>query len=216
VKTKLVYGILFSILLSGCGISFNAPHEPLGFNIEPGIKSFVIIDGGITFTPAIVLKKKRVGVVNDVKNQYLIMLPRVLQKQFNFSNLNDTTLSAEDKNKLLNKDPVAINNICNRYKNSIILILKDCYAGFRKQNVKTVISPDGKSTYKSATYSVFFETHWIMLQGNNVNEKTVIASQLHGDKIEMRLRGPGFTNNKNEIIEMAEQNALKVAQLFKY
>ncbi len=219
-KIKFLYFIPSLVLMFyGCKISFHNRIVPSGFNIEPGTKSFVLIDGGITSTSGIAIKKTRKGVVKEVKNQYLVMLSTVLQKQLHLNNLTDTTLTEDEKNKLLKKDSVAIANLSKKYSSAIVLILKDCYSGFRRDDVKKVVSFDGKSTSKIATYSVFFDTDWIILQGNTINEKTVTASKYHSTRsIESGLlaRGPGFEANKKDILEMAEQNAFNVALLFKY
>lgn len=215
-KLTAVYLIMLPWLI-GCKVSFRPATQPPGFNIEPSTKSFVIIDGGITNTPGLAIKKKRESVVKEVKNQYLIMLSNTLQNRLHLNNLTDTTLSDEEKNKLLNKDAVAIANISNKYSTAIVLILKDCYSGFRKGDVTEVSGLDGKS--KIAEYDVFFDTDWIILQGNMVNEKTVTASKYHSNRsIQSGLlaRGPGFEANKKDIMEMAERNAFNVALLFKY
>ena len=101
----------------------------------------------------------------------------------------------------------------------IILILKDCYSGFVKNDVKNLYRPDGRSPSKLAKYSVFFDTDWIIVQGDHVAEKTVTASQYHSVEIignEWLARGPDFASNKNDIVAMAEQNAINVARLFRY
>ena len=218
-KKNVFYFILFCGSLFGCKVSFHPPTEQPGFSIDPTTKSIVLIDGGITTTTGIAIKKKREGVVKEVKNQYLVTLSNVLQDHLHLTSISDTTLTSEEKNKLLQKDSIVIANICSRYKNAIVLILKDCYSGFRQDDVRKVESWDGKSTSKVAKYSVFFDTDWIIVQGNSVNEKTVSASKFHSDRTissGLLARGPGFAANKNDILEMANQNALNVAMLFKY
>jgi hypothetical protein len=217
-KIKLFYIILIGGSLCGCKVTFHPPTEAQGFNIDPNTKSIVLIDCGITTTTGIAIKKKREGVVKEFKNQYLVSLSKVLQDHLHLEIITDTTLSVEEKNKLLQKDSIAITTICSRYKNGIVLILKDCYSGFN-QDVRKVESWDGKSTSKVATYSVFFDTGWIIVQGNSVNEKNVSASKFHSTRNVLSgllARGPGFAANKNDILEMANQNALNVAMLFKY
>jgi hypothetical protein len=218
-RTRSLYLILLIGIFYSCKVSFNAPAEPAGFNIEPNTKSFVLIDGGVTTTPGLAIKKKREGVVKEIKNQYLVMLDTALQKQLNLTSITDTTITTEEKNALLKKDPVAITNLSNRYHSAIVLILKDCYSGFRQGEVKKVSNWDGTSNSKVAEYFVFFDTEWIILQGNAVNEKTVGASRFHSDRtIQSGLlaRGPGFEANKKDILEMAQLNAFNVSRLFKY
>lgn len=218
-KIKSLYIILFTGILYSCKVSFHAPTEAIGFNIEPSTKSFVLIDGGITTTPGLAIKKKREGVVKEVKNQYLVMLGTALQKQLNLTCITDSTITTEEKTALLKKDPVAITSLSNRHNAAIVLILKDCYSGFRQGEVKKVSNWDGSNAAKIAEYFVFFDTEWIILQGSTLNEKTVSASKFHSDRsIQSGLlaRGPGFAANKNDILEMAQQNAFNVSILFKY
>ncbi len=216
-KVKFFYFI--PLLFCCCKISFHASTPAPGFNIEPTTKSIVLIDGGITSTPGIAIKKKREGVVKEVKNQYLVTLSSVLEKELHLTILADTTLTAEEKNKLLQLDSVASTTIRNNYKASIILILRDCNSGFRQGDVRKVPGFDGTSTSKVADYAVFFDTDWIILQGNKVFEKTIVASKFHSTRSissGLLARGPGFAANKKDILDMAEQNAFNVAQLFKY
>lgn len=211
--------LLCLLPFAGCKISFHAAAEPAGFNIEPTTKSIVIIDGGITNTPGLAIKKKREAVVKEVKNQYLVMLSSQLQKQNLLNIVTDTTLKDEEKNKLIKKDPGIIERLNKTYSAALILILKDCYAGFRQGAVNKVAGWDGKSTSKVAEYAVFFDTDWIILQGNSINEKTVVASKPHSSRTVqsgLLARGPGFDANKSDILEMADNNAFKVAGLFKY
>lgn len=209
---------LLSWMMCGCKI-FHHPADPTGFNIEPGTKSFVVIDAGITYTPGLAIKKRRKGVIKEVKNQYLVTLTRVLQKQLRLNSLTDSTLTADERNKLAKKDPALMASLSKKYNTAIVLILKDCFSGFTHSNVKKIASPDGRSTSKIAEYTVFFDTDWIILQGDTINEKMVSASKFHSLGIiqsEFLDRGPGYSSNKNDIQEMAEKNALNVALLFKY
>ena len=219
-RLKFLFFIpLAALLFYGCKLSFQTTSVPIGFNIEATSKSFVLVDGGITSTTGIAIKKKREGVVKEVKNEYLLKLAAILQKQHNLNIFNDTTLNEEDKNKLLKKDTIAIANLSKKYNSAIVLILKNCYSGFRKDDVRKVLASDGKSTTKMASYLVFFDTEWIIVQANTINEKTVTASKYHSTRtIESGLlaRGPGFTANKKDILKMAEENAYNVSQLFKY
>lgn len=218
-KIKAFYFILIFGSLYGCKTTFQPASVPQGLSIDPGTRSIVLVDGGITTTTGIAIKKKREGVVKEVKNQYLGTLSNVLQDQLHLTSIADTTFTSEEKNKLLQKDSIVIANICSRYKNAIVLILKDCYSGFRQDDVRKVESWDGKSTSKVARYSVFFDTEWIIMQGNSINEKNVSASKFHSNRTissGLLARGPGFAANKNDILEMANQNAINVAMLFKY
>ena len=210
---------LAALLFYGCKVSFPTTAEPIGLNIEPNSKSFVLIDGGFTSATGIAIKKKREGVIKEVKNEYLLKLAAILQKQHHLNIFNDTTLTDEDKNKLLKKDTIAIANLSKKYNSAIVLILKNCYSGFRQDDVRKVPASDGTSTTKMASYSVFFDTEWIIVQANTINEKTVIASTYHSTRsIQSGLlaRGPGFSANKEDILKMAEENAYNVSQLFKY
>lgn len=211
--------ILFVLIFFSCKVSFHAPSEPTGFNIEPGTKSFALIDCGIANSTGIAIKKKREGVVKQVKIQYMILLNTALKQQLNLNSITDTTLTEDEKKNLLKKDPEAMLRLSNKYPSAIILILKNCYAGFRQDEVKKVGSWDGKSDSKVAEYSVFFESEWLILQGNTTNEKTVTASKHHSSRtIQSGLlaRGPGFEANKKDILAVAEQNAFNVSVLFKY
>lgn len=210
--------LLILTLLCGCTIFHNHTGGPTGYNIEPGSKSFVVIDGGITFTPGLAIKKRR-GVINEVKNQYFMILSRVLQKELRLKSITDTTLTADERFKLAKKDPAIIANLSKKYNTSIVLILKDCFSGFSKSNTKKVWAPGGKSYSEIAEYTVFFDTDWIILQGNTVNEKTVTASKLQSTKSRSTISlSPrvNYNTNKSEIQDVAEQNAYNVAQLFKY
>lgn len=217
-KIIFFYLIAFQYLLSGCSISFNKPAKTLGLPLDPATKTVVLIDGGLVNTPGLAIVKKRESVVKDVKNQYLIMLSLEMQKQLRLNIISDTTLTEYDKKKLLDKDPGTTANINQRYNNAIVMILKDCYGGFRQGGVDKIESFDGSVT-RRAHYSVFFDTEWIIVQGNNLNERSVAASEYHSERnVQSGLlaRGPGFQANKKNILEMAEKNAFKVAQLFKY
>jgi hypothetical protein len=211
---------LLSILsFAGCKVSFHSPAEPIGFNIEPTTKSIVLVDAGFTNTPGLAIKKKRESVVKEVKNQYLVMLSSQLQKQSRLNIITDTTLDEQGKKKLVTKDPGVISHLNKTYSGALILILKDCYAGFRQGDVNKVPNADGKTSSKVAEYAVFFDTDWIIIQGNSTNEKTVTASKPHSTRsVQSGLlaRGPGFSANKSDILEMAGDNAFRVAGLFKY
>lgn len=210
-KRNLIYMIAFVPCLYGCMIT-NLNKQPKGFNIQPSTKSFVLIDAGMTYTPAIVLKKKRVGVIKEVKNQYLIMVTKQLEKQLHLTSITDTTLDPAERNRLSRKDSKIISALQEKYSSSIIYILRYCGGGFRKTG--------GKKFYnvKTAEYAGFFDTDWIIIQNNTVQEKTVMVSNYHSTKnsATLEFRGPGYKANKDDIIEMAERNAYDFAMLFKY
>jgi hypothetical protein len=210
--SQLALFFLF-ILLQGCKITFHKNREPAGLSISPSAKSFVVIDASTVYTPAIVLKKKRVGVVKEVKNQYLLLVTSALQKQLRLADITDSSLDESAKNKLARKDAAALESLQQKHSNSIIFILKDCAGGFLNKGSKR-----RNGGYKSPEYVPYFQSDWIILQSNTKNEKSLYTQGEHSprDSYSLELRGPGFKANKNEIMETAEINAVQFAQLFKY
>lgn len=217
-KVFCFYLILFHCFLSSCSVSFNNPVKIPGLQINPATRTLILIDGGMINTPGLALVKKRESVVADVKNHYLVMLSAEIQKQLPLTFISDTTLTEEDKKKLINKDSLTIANLNNKYGNAIVMVLKGCYGGFRQESVDKVKAFDG-SVSRTAQYSVFFDTDWVIAQGNTTIERSIVASEHHSERsIQSGLlaRGPAFQANKKDILAMAEKNAFKVAQLFKY
>lgn len=204
--------------MPGCSVSFKKPPVIPGLSIGPGTRSFVLIEGGIIHTPGLAITKKRQEVVKEIRNEYLGILSAGIQKHLLLICHSDTTLSEDEKKKLLQKDSTVIANLEKRYDSSIILILKDCYSGFRQEGVNKETARDG-TTSKIAEYSVFFDTHWIVLQAKTIRERNIEASNYHSSRsIQSGLlaRGPGFQANKKDIMEMAIKNAWNVVQLFQY
>jgi hypothetical protein len=199
--------------LQGCKITFHKNREPAGFNISPSAKSFVVIDASTVYTPAIVLKKKRVGIVKEVKNQYLLLVTAALQKQLHLPEVTDSSLDEAAKNKLAGKDAAALKDLQDKHSNAIIFILKDCAGGFLNKGRKR-----RTGGYKSPEYVPYFQSDWIIIQSNTINDKSLYTQGEHSptDSYSLELRGPGFKANKNEIMETAEMNAMQFAQLFKY
>lgn len=215
-KWKILYTIL--IILSGIKCKTIYPVIEYGYNIPPDTKSFVVIDGGISSAPGIVIKKKRNEVVKEMKDQYLISLSSVLQKKSGITCINDTALTTDAKNMLLQKDSSAIAGLRNIYKSSIILILKDCSAGFRQGDINKTKDSNG-NTSKTAEYDVFFDADWMIIADSTIHERTISASRYHSIRNVLSgllARGPGFETNKEDILAMAQQNASSVALLFKY
>jgi len=214
-KMRLVCLTLLIVLTDGCKTTF--PVIKKGYNIVPGTKSFVLIDGGITSAPGMAIKKKRNEVVKEVKEQYFIALSGDIQKQLHLSSVTYTILNAEERNMLLQKDLAAIAKIRDNYKSAIILILKECSAGFRQGDVNKIKNADGTS--KTAEYNVFFDAEWMILQDSAIHERTISAFRYHSSRSVLSgllARGPGFEANKEDLLEMARQNASSVALLFEY
>ena len=217
-KVFVYYLVLLHYLLNSCSVSFNNPVTIPALPINPATKTLILIDGGMINTPGLVIVKKRESVVKDVRDHYLIMLSAEIKKQLRLNFISDTTLTEDVRKKLVSKDSLTIANLNKKYVNAIVMVLKGCYGGFRQEGVDKVKNPDG-SISKRAEYTVFFDTDWIITQGNTTIERSITASEYHSDRsIQSGLlaRGPGFEANKKDILAMAEKNAFKVAQLFKY
>ena len=208
IKTALLIGCVIWAA-AGC---VNLRKQPMGFSIAPATHSFVLIDAGLTATPALVLKKKRVGVVKDVKNQYLVMVSRELQHNFRLVPVVDTGLSVDDREKLIHRDKALIQQLQQRYPASILLILRACGGGFSKSSSHKVAGG------RVVEYATFFDTDWIIVHEQQVEKKMVTITSPHstGGTFQLELRGPGYAANKDDIIEAAEKNALKFAGLFSY
>lgn len=214
-KWKILYTILIILFCIRCKTIY--PVIEYGYTIPPDTKSFVVIDGGISSAPGIAIKKKRNEVVMEIKDQYLITLSSALQKP-GINCITDTPLSADTKNILLQKDSSAIAGLRNIYKSSIILILKDCSAGFRQGDINKTKDQNG-NTSKTAEYDVFFDTDWMIITDSTIHERTISASKYHSSRNVLSgllARGPGFEANKEDILAMAKQNASSLALLFKY
>ena len=216
-RFPLIFPIIF--IVNSCTSFQPIISQPPGLPIAPSTKNFILIDAGNISTPGIAIRKKREEIVGEVRNEYLAILTAAIQKQFYFTGKTDTTLTADDKIKLVQKDSVTIANLRQKYDSTIFFILKNCEAGFRQGDVTKVKNDDGKTTSKLAEYSVFFDTDWIIIQDNTITEQPVAASRYHSTRSVVSgllARGPGFQANKEDILLMAQANAQNFTRLFKY
>ena len=213
--TAPIRKLLLITFFFGCKTTF--PIIEKGYTLAPEIRSFVLIDGGHTATPGMAIKKKRTEVVKEIKDQYLSFLSDAFKKQLNLNTIIDTTLTTGEKEELLLKDSASIAKIRHKYKSALILVVKECTAGFRQGEINKTKSSDGKSTSKTAEYDVFFDAELMIIQDTSIHGRNIESSRYHSSRSVLSgllARGPGFEANKEDILRMAQQNAFSVALLF--
>ncbi|HUR12615.1 MAG TPA: hypothetical protein VM012_14665 [Flavitalea sp.] len=189
---------------------------PAAFPIKDSLKTFVLIDAAEVVTTGMTLLKKRKAVLEDVKKEYMQMVPEWVENELKIKAITDTSLTADQKKKLLLYDSAMISMLRDRHGAEVIAILKNCYGGFEQDDVVTEKDNDGTKT-KTAFYSVFFESTWQVIQGNKNEEKTVRASKPHSSRSVasgLLARGPAFKANKSDILQVASDNAFNFTGLF--
>jgi len=210
--------LMISLAFAGCkSLSFTQKTLPAEIPIQDYSKSIVIIDAGDVYTPGLAITKKREAVVTNIKNIYLSNLPDLLKKDLQVTTFSDTSLTSEEKNKLLQNDDAVRLKLANKYKANIFIILQNYEGGFSQDEIVRTKNNDG-STNKTAYYSVFFNTDITVIQGDQLYRKRIVASRAHSNRSVLSgllARGPGYEANKKDIAAMAGRNASNVSGLFR-
>lgn len=214
---SLVVG--FVAMVAGCSTpSFvtQTIQVPAEFPVNDSTRAFLIVDAAEVMTTGIALVKRREAVMQDVKTDYLKVIPAIVTEKLSMPVVIDTTISAEQKSRILAHDQKTIDTLLAKHNAGIMVVLKNCYGGFDKDEVVTERNQDGSKS-KTAYYSVFFESTWQVIQVRLDKEKVVVARKPHSNRpivSGLLARGPGFSANRKDIVEMARLNASEFTALF--
>ena len=207
-------------ILAGCTamIPLSEPITiPAEFPLKDTGKSFVFIDAADVKTPGIAILKKREQVLDEVKKEFVQLLPAAIEAHLPVSVTVDTSLSELSIWKLLSDDSTVISELRRKHKADVIVVLKNCFGGFEQDNIDTEKKADGSKS-KTAYYSVVFQSTWQILYKNMHVEKQVLARRPHSSRSVasgLLARGPGYQANKQDIMNMAKQNAYEFTGLFR-
>lgn len=218
IKRSITLALLFFFSLTGCKVlSVNYRTLPAEIPLQDSIHTIVIVDAAEVTTPGIALTKKREEVVTQLKQDYITHLPDAMRIHLGNTSFVDTSLTDDEKILLLNDDAGIKQKIFSKYNAIMILVLKDCSGGFNQDEVVSEKQTDG-STSKKAYYSVFFQTHFHIIQPEQSWNKDIKASRRHSSRSVLSgllARGPGYEANRKDIAEMANENAKKTSALFR-
>ncbi len=211
--------LVFAILgITGCKVlSVNYKTFPPEIPLQDSVGTIVIIDAADVRTPGIAITKKREEVVSSIKQDFVSHLPAAIRLHLGNPSLFDTSISDEEKTRLLMDDAKVKQKLFSKHHAAMIIILKDCAGGFTQDDVVSEKASNG-STSKTAYYSVFFQSTYHIIQKENSWNKEVTASRKHSNRSVLSgllARGPGYEANKKDIAQMAEDNAVQTANLFK-
>jgi hypothetical protein len=191
--------------------------DPPFITIKDSSQSLVLIDAGNVNVPGLPLSKNREEVVTETKRIYIDSLYQRLQKELPLTIILDSLISPDDKLRAMQGDSIILAAIGRRHNAALVMVLTDYFGGFNQDEVKKEKQSDG-STSKTAYYSVYFNTNWIIWQDTAMRKKNVLASQPHSDRSVVSglfARGPGYKANRKAIEGMANVNVRNVLELFK-
>lgn len=208
----------FALLFCGCSVlQVSYRTDPPFIIIKDSSQALVLIDAGNVKVPGLPLSKNREEVVTETKELYIDSLYQYLQKALPFTIILDSLITPEDKLKVVQGDSVILAAISRQYNAGLVMVLTDYSGGFSQDEVKKEKLSDG-STSKTAYYSVFFNTNWIIWQDAALRTKLVSVSKPHSDRSVVSgllARGPGYKANRKYIEGMANANVQAVMELFK-
>ena len=207
-----------TLLLSSCSIlQVSYRTDPPYITVKDSSKSLVLIDAGNVKVPGVQFSKNRDEVVTETKVLYIDSLYQGLQKELPLTIVLDSLITPDDKLKALQGDSAILAAISRKYHAALVMVLTDYSAGFNQDEVKKEKLSNG-GTSKTAYYSVFFNSHWIIWQDTTLRRKDVLASELHSDRSVVSgllARGPGYKANRKAIENIANVNVRNVLELFK-
>ena|SRR5687768_90049 len=211
--------IILAALFTGCAtpaLVTQSFHVPAEFPVADSTRTFLIVDAAEIMTTGIALVKRREAVMQDVKTDYLKVIPGIVTEKLSMPVVIDTTITAEQKTRILAHETKTIDSLLAKHHAEILVVLKNCYGGFEKDDVVTEKNDNGSKS-KTAYYSVFFESTWQVIQGRMYREKVIMARKPHSSRpivSGLLARGPGFKANREDIVEMARVNAFDFTALF--
>jgi hypothetical protein len=207
-----------ALLLSSCSIlQVSYRTDPPYITIKDSSQSLVLIDAGNVKVPGVQFSKNREEVVTETKALYIDSLYQRLQHELPLTIILDSLITPDDKLKALQGDSSILAAISRQHNAALVMVLTDYSGGFSQDEVKKEKQSDG-STSKTAYYSVFFNSNWVIWQDASLRRKDVLASQPHSDRSVVSgllARGPGYKANRKAIEGIANVNVRNVLELFK-
>ena len=213
--------ILFSVILFETACETTAPLTrniliPAEYRIKDSTQTFLIIDAAEVLTTGIAIVKRREAVMQNVKTEYLSVVPDLVTMQLSMPVVIDTSLTNDQKNRIVMGDKRIIDTLRSRHNAGVIGVLLNCYGGFEKDDVVTEKNQDGSKS-KTAFYSVFFESTWQVIADDVFQQKTIMARKPHSSRpiiSGLLARGPGFKANRKDLLEISRENAYNFTGLF--
>lgn len=216
---KYPFVFLLIALAAGCTTPvpvMQAVHIPAEFPVKDSTQTFLIVDAADVMTTGIAIVKRREAVLEDVKADYLRLVPELVTMQLGMPVVIDTSVTADQKKRILLHESNILDSLRSKHNAGIIVVFRNCYGGFEKDDVVTERNDDGSKS-KTAYYSVFFESTWQVIQDGIDRQKIIIARKPHSSRpivSGLLARGPGFKANRKDILEMARDNAYNFTGLF--
>jgi hypothetical protein len=215
------YQFVFLSMVMAIGCSTPMPlmesvRIPAEFPVKDTTRNFLIIDAAEVMTTGIAIVKRREAVLQDVKAEYLRLVPELFETQLSMKAVIDTSVTEDQKKRILAHERNILDSLRSRHNAEIIVVFLNCYGGFEKDDVVTEKNDDGSKS-KTAYYSVFFESTWKVIQNGIDKQKIIMARKPHSNRpivSGLLARGPGFKANKKDILEMARDNAYNFTGLF--
>ena len=211
--------LVLLILVSGCETTAPLTRNtliPAEFKIKDSTQTFLLIDAADVLTTGIAIVKRREAVMQNVKTEYLSVVPELITSQLSMPVVTDTTISIDQKNRILMGDKRIIDSLRSRHNAGVIGVLLNCYGGFEKDEVVTEKNQDGSKS-KTAYYSVFFESTWHVIADDVFQQKIIMARKPHSSRpiiSGLLARGPGFKANRKDLLEISRENAYNFTGLF--
>ena len=216
---KNILIVLTAILVSSCETTAPLTQNtliPAEYKIRDSTQTFVIIDAADIMTTGIAIVKRREAVMQNVKSEYLSVVPDLVTTQLSMPVVMDTSLTLDQKSRVLQGDRNILDSLRNRHNAGVIGVLLNCYGGFEKDEVVTEKNQDGSKS-KTAYYSVFFESTWQVIVDNINQQKIIMARRPHSSRpiiSGLLARGPGFKANRKDLLEISRENAYEFTGLF--
>lgn len=215
-----VVPFLFCLWLVSCTavIPLSEPVTiPAEFPLKDSGKSFVFIDAADVSTPGIAIVKKREQVLEEIKKEFVQLIPVAIESHLPISVIIDSSLSDLIILKLLSGDTGITSELRRKHNADVIAVLKNCFGGFEQDEIETEKKADGSKS-KTAYYSVVFQSTWQIIYRNMDVEKQVSARRPHSSRSVasgLLARGPGYQANKKDLLNMARENAFEFTGLFR-
>jgi hypothetical protein len=210
--------LAITLLYSHCAVlQVNYQTEPPFIALKDSSRPVVLIDAGSRKVPGLRLSDDREEVVKEVKETYMNTLYGQLKSELPVDIIFDSSITAADKLGALQGDTAILSAISRLHNAALVMVLTDYSGGFSQDEVKKEKDAAG-NTSKTAYYSVFFHTHWLLWQDMDTRKKEVLANQPHSNRSVVSgllARGPGYKANKKAIEEVANANVRLVSELFK-